>query len=213
MLEKENELYKAVEKLEAIRRENEAERDGLLAQLQEAEQEKSSVSAKLEVKVAEFEVLKTDILSIKSDILAKDKKILDIEELQLKEKADHHAEIKRLETELKARKGLEAELKEQEAKTAAAQEELARLKVSYQDEINKAYIEGGEDAAPLYEAQVESLLATIFESGCRTALKEAGVPDDHSIYSNLPTYTASEIAQSPAQIGRASCRERVCQYV
>ena len=64
MLEKENELYKAVERLEATKRENEAERDGLLAQLQEAEQEKSSVSAKLEVKVAEFEVLRTDILSI-----------------------------------------------------------------------------------------------------------------------------------------------------
>ena len=162
MLEKEKELYSAVEKLEATKRENEAERDGLLAQLQEAEQEKSSISAKLDIKMAEFEVIKTDVLNLKGDILAKDKKILDMEELRLKEKADHHAEMKKLGTELKARKGLEAELKEQKAKTDAVQEELARLKVSYQAEINKAYIEGGEDAAPLYEAQVESLLATIF---------------------------------------------------
>ena len=75
---------------------------------------------------------------------------------------------------------------------------MARLKASHQAEINKACIEGGEDAAPLYEAQVESLLATVFESGCRTTLKEAGVPDEHPIYMNLPKYTASEIAQSPA---------------
>ena len=108
--------------------------------------------------------------------------------------------MKKIETELKEQRGLEAELKEQKARTDALQEEMARLKASHQAEINKAYIEGGEDAAPLYEAQVESLLATVVESGWRMALKEAGISDKHPIYMNLPKYTASEIAQSPATV-------------
>ena len=69
---------------------------------------------------------------------------------------------KKLEAELKEQKQLEAELKEQKPKADALQEEMARLKASHHAKINKAYVEGREDAAPLYEAQVESLLVTVF---------------------------------------------------
>ena len=60
IMEKERELSCTLEKLEVDKKESEAERDGLLHQLQEAEQEKFSVSAKLDAKVAEFEAVKAE---------------------------------------------------------------------------------------------------------------------------------------------------------
>lgn len=135
-------------------------------------------------------------------------KALEVSNQKLKEEVERNtgfvaeldttmAEICKLkaETEVQGKRAaeLEAALEKQKAELEATMEKQKdEVEAKLQAEADSAFNDGVEVASKLYEAQVLTVSQRVWELGCRTALKEARIPEDHPVYQNLPKFPSSE---------------------
>ena len=90
-------------------------------------------------------------------------------------------------------------LEEQKAELESALErQKAEVEEKFQAKVDVVYNEGVQVVMVSYQAQVLRISQRIWERGWMAALKEAGVPKDHTAYINPPKFPSPDPGSSSA---------------